>query len=136
MMTLRLLALSAALLAIPTISQALTLDCKVTPTNATGGYVTERYIFEVEEGASEAIVSDGLIFYFNNDQPLTAKVSESTAKKLVFSWTVQMTNSSGQMTKMQFRAAYFKAEGSLTVRAVPGAGYDNQFEGRGRCTRV
>ena len=129
-MFLRSLALLPLFLAFPSISQALTLDCQVKA--STGSAVTERYIFQVEDGADAAIVSDGLILYYNDDQPLTAKVSENTAKKLVFTWNLQMTNRTGQMTKMQFRASYFKADKSIIVRAVPGGGYSNSFEGRGR----
>jgi hypothetical protein len=133
-MSFRSLVLLPVLLAFPSISQALTLDCQV-KTN-TGSAVTERYIFQVEDGADEAIVSDGLILYYNDNQPMTAKVSENTAKKLVFTWSVQMTNRTGQMTKMQFRASYFKADKSILVRAVPGGVYTNNFEGRGRCKSV
>lgn len=133
-MFLRSLALLPLFLAFPSISQALTLDCQVKA--STGSAVTERYIFQVEDGADAAIVSDGLILYYNDDQPLTAKVSENTAKKLVFTWNLQMTNRTGQMTKMQFRASYFKADKSIIVRAVPGGGYSNSFEGRGRCKSV
>jgi hypothetical protein len=57
---------------------------------------------------------------------------DDTAKKLVLSWTVQMTNSTGQMTKMLFRASYFKARKEITVRATP-TGYANDFEARGTC---
>lgn len=112
---------------------ALTLECKVPQSNAGGGYVTELYILQYDEAAAQAIVSDGLIMYYNDEQPMKAKVSEDTAKKLVLTWNVQMTNSTGQMTKMQFRASYFKADKTVTIRAVPGGGYANDFEGRGKC---
>jgi hypothetical protein len=135
-MTFRSLFLSTVLLAFPSLSQALTLECNMTRSNAGGGYITDLYILQYDEGSGQAIVSDGLILYYNNEQPMQAKVSEDTANKLVFSWNVQMTNKTGQMTKMQFRASYFKGNKTITVRAVPGGGYVNDFEGRGKCKSV
>jgi hypothetical protein len=99
-----------------------------------GGYITERYVFQQDEATGQALASDALILHFN-ESPIAAKVSEDTKKKLVLTWSVQLTNNTGQGTKMLFRASYFKADGSVTVRAVP-SGYDNQFEGRGRCKKV
>lgn len=132
-MTIRTLTAAALLLSLPSMSQALTLDCQITPNAGTGGYVTERYVFQ--QDADSAIVSDALILHFNDNQPQSAKVSEDTTKKLVLTWKVAVTNATGQITKMQFRAAYFKADGTITVRAVP-SGYSNSFEGRGRCKSV
>ena len=135
-MKLRTFAFSALLMAVPTLSQALTLECTVPASNAGGGYITELYVLQHDEAAGQAIVSDGLIMYYNNEQPMRAKVSEDTANKLVLTWNVPMTNSTGQTTKMQFRASYFKGNKTITVRAVPGGGYANDFEGRGKCKAV
>lgn len=115
---------------------SLTLECNITKSIAGGGYITDIYYFDYDEANGKALVSDALIYYYNDKQPLVAKVSEDTARKLVFTWNVQMTNSTGQTTKMQFRASYFKAEKTVTVRAVPGGGYSNNFESRGKCKAV
>lgn len=135
-MILRGFVLSALLLAFPAVAQALTLECRITPSSAGGGYVTDLYVLQHDASSGQAIVSDALIMHFNNEQPMTAKVSDDSANKLVLSWNVQMTNGTGQMTKMQFRASYFKANKSISVRAVPGGGYANSFEGRGKCKAV
>ncbi|HLQ19515.1 MAG TPA: hypothetical protein VK146_11090 [Tabrizicola sp.] len=135
-MTLRSLVLSSVLATFPSLSQALTLECNITRSNAGGGYITDVYILQYDEASGQAIVSDGLILYFNNDQPMKAKVSEDTAKKLVLTWRVQMTNSTGQTANMQFRASYFKGDKTLLVRAAPGGDYSNNFEGRGKCKPV
>jgi hypothetical protein len=128
---------SFAVLALTSVAaSALTLECKVKKSSAGGGYLTEVYYFDYDGQGDKALVSDALIYYYNDEQPLTAKVSEDTARKLVFSWNVQMTNQTGQMTKMQFRGSYFKAEKTFTVRAVPGGGYTNNFESRGTCKSV
>jgi hypothetical protein len=134
-MTLRSLARSTLLLAIPSLSHALTLDCQLTPNAIARGAITERYVIQHDEGSAQAIVSDGVILYYNDSQPMTAKVSEDSGKKLVVTWNVQITNKTGQMTKMQYRASWFKADGNVIIRAVPG-GYSNDFEARGTCKKV
>jgi hypothetical protein len=111
---------------------ALTLECKVADLGAGGGYITEVYAIDYDETAGKALVADGLIMYVF-DAPIPAKVADDTAKKLVFSWTAQLTNSASQQVKMQFRASYFKETGKFTVRASPGGAYSNDFEGRGTC---
>jgi hypothetical protein len=123
-----------ALTSVPALS--LTLECKINKSNAGGGFITELYFFEYEEGNGKAIAADGLIYYYNEDQPMVAKVADDTAQKLVFRWDIQLTAGNGQMTKMQFRASYFKADKTMVVRAVPGGGYSNDFEGRGKCKSI
>lgn len=135
-MSLRSLFLSAVVVAIPSLSHALTLECNVSRSNAGGGYITELYVLQYDEAAGQAIVSDGLIMYYNKEQPLKANVAEDTAKKLVLTWSVQMTNNTGQAANMRFRATYFKNDKSILVRAVPGGDYSNNFEGRGKCKAV
>jgi hypothetical protein len=133
-MFIKSLAAFAVLVATSSISQALTLDCAIKPNSDSLGYLTERYVFQYDEASGKAVASDALILHFN-DAPLAAKVSDDTNKKLVLTWSVQLTNSTGQMTNMLFRASYFKADGSMIVRAVP-SGYANQFEARGSCKKV
>lgn len=132
MSAIRSLAAAAGLLLSGFPALALTLECNVAKSANGGGYITEIYVFNHEEGQATATVADGLILYFNDDQPMTAKVSEDTARKLALSWNVLTKSQNGQTTKMQFRASYFKADRTITIRAVPG-GYSNQFEGRGIC---
>lgn len=114
---------------------AVTLECSIPKSNAGGGYITDLYVFQHEEGASTAVASDGVILYYLNG-PIEARVTDDSAKKLVFSWDVKMTNSTGQQTKMMYRATYFRQTGQMTVRATPGGGYSNSFEGRGTCRQV
>lgn len=135
-MSLRSLFISAILIASPSLSQALTLECRIIPSNASGGYVTDIYILQYDEASGQAIVSDALIMHYNDEQPMKAKVSEDTSRKLVWTWRVQMTNSTGQTANMQFRTAYFKGDKTVLVRAAPGGDYTNIFEGRGTCKSV
>lgn len=135
-MSLRRLLLAAVATAFPTLSQAHTLECSITRSNAGGGYITDLYILQHDEASGQAIVSDGLILQFNDQQPMRATVSEATARKLVLTWAVHMRNGMGQTARMQFRASYFRADRSVVIRAVPGGDYSNIFEGRGRCRPV
>ena len=114
---------------------ALTLECSIPQTSAGGGIITETYIFQHEDGAGTAVASDGVILYYF-DAPIEVKVTDDSATKLVFSWNVKMTNNAGQQTKMIYRATYFRQTGKMTVRATPGGGYSNSFEGRGTCRSV
>lgn len=115
----------------PALAEALVLECAVPQSNSGGGYITETYVLQHDEATGEALASDGLIMYVY-DTPVSAKVTDDTAKKLVLTWAVQLTNSAGQPTNMRFRAAYFKDTRQINIRAMPG-GYDNSFEGRGSC---
>lgn len=130
-MKLRNIVSAAALICAVGQAQATVLECKLNPGSAGGGYVTELYYFEFAEGDDKASAADALIQYYNKG-PVVAKISSNTAKKLAISWKVQITNSTGQQTNMQFRAAYFKGNKSVTVRATP-PGYANSFEARGTC---
>ena len=135
-MTFRCLFLCATLAAWPLPALALTLECNVPRTNAGGGYITDVYVLRYDEGSGQAIVSDALILSFNKQQPMAAGVAANTAVKLVLTWRVLLTNSVGQTARMSFRAAYFKSDGTLLVRASPGGDYSDMFEGRGTCRPV
>lgn len=128
------LALAGLLFFVPAISQALTLDCTLKPTESSSGWVTDRYVLQHDPETGKAVASDAIILHYLG-APVTANVSVDTSVKLVLTWNVQMTNASGQITKMQYRAAYFKADGKITVRAVP-SGFSNNFEARGSCKPV
>jgi hypothetical protein len=126
---------TALLIGLPTLCNALTLECKVPKTNSGGGYITELYVFQYDEATGKALAVDGAIMYYH-DAPIPVRVSDDSAKKLVLSWTLQITTGSGQQSKMQYRASYFKQTKEIIVRAVPGGGYSNNFEGRGKCKAI
>lgn len=111
-------------------SLALALRCSISPGSG-GTPITDDYAFEYQEGSSKAQAVDGAIMYYFK-APIEVRVTDDTAKKLVFSWDIKMTNNAGKQTRMMYRATYFKENGSMTVRATPG-GYVNSFEGRGTC---
>lgn len=134
MKLLPVLATTASLL-FPVLSQALTLECSIADTGAGGGYITELYVFQLDEASGKALAADGWIMHYF-DAPIPAKVTDDTAKKLVFSWSLKMTNSSSQQLNLRYRASYFRETGQVTVRASPGGAYSNDFEGRGTCKKV
>jgi hypothetical protein len=122
----------AALIALaPLSATARSIECTLSPNANSGGWVTDRYFFEVDEDAGTAQAVDAVVQHYNKG-PIQARLTDSSAKKLVVSWDVKMTNETGQMTKMLYRASIFKADNSVIVRAVP-SGYSNQFEARGSC---
>jgi hypothetical protein len=114
---------------------ALTLECTITPSTAGGGYITGTYVFHHDAGNPSAVASDGVILYVF-DAPVEARVTGDSDRKLVFSWDVPLTNSAGQQARMMYRATYFRQNGQMTVRATPGGGFANSFEGRGTCRQV
>jgi hypothetical protein len=122
----------AALVLVPSLAGALTLECKVPKSNAGGGYITDLYVFEYNEASGDAIVADGWIMHLH-DAPIPARVSENTKKKLALSWNLSITNGTGQQTTMQYRAVYYKGNKELLVRGTPGGSYGGNFEGRGKC---
>lgn len=127
--------LVSSLFSLPTVASALTLECKLPANNAGGGYITELYVFEFNEDTGEALVADGWIMHLNN-APIPAKVSDNSKAKLALTWNLVISNNSGQTTKMQYRAAYFKQTKEVLIRAVPGGGYAGGFEGRGKCKSI
>lgn len=127
--------LASSLFSLPTVAGALTLECKLPTNNAGGGYITELYVFEFNEETGEALVADGWIMHLNN-APIPAKVSDNSKTKLALTWNLVISNNSGQTTKMQYRAAYFKQTKEVLIRAVPGGGYAGGFEGRGKCKSI
>jgi hypothetical protein len=116
------------------VAQAETLECTVDANAGSGGYVTKTYVFDYDGATGKAIAADGWIQEMTGG-PMDVKLSENTAKKAVFTWTLNFTNGSGQQTKMLYRAAYFKGDKAITVRATP-SGYANSFEGRGTCKTI
>mgnify|MGYP001076966942 CR=1 FL=1 len=133
-MVLHAVALAGFMALVPAVSQALTLDCTLNPTQSSSGWVTDRYVLQHDPETGSAVASDAVILHYIGT-PVAATVAEDTKAKLVLTWKVRMTNNVGQTTTMLYRAAYFKTTGKITVRAVP-SGYANIFEARGRCRSI
>lgn len=119
---------------IPTATFGLTLDCSLSPADSAGGWVTDRYVFEYDLQSGEAFVSDAVTVDYTGG-PVTAKISDDSTKKLVFTRRILTESATGQQVNMAYRAAYFKSNKTISVRAVPG-GFANHFEARGTCKEL
>ncbi len=120
----------AAFLAAPA-SAATLYDCAMTEAGNAGWISPELQVLHDEQGQS-AIVMDRLINYYNNEKPMDARISASNANRVTFVWELDTRDSKGQNARIQYRATWIKARKRMNIIAVP-HGYDNGFQGHGRC---
>lgn len=113
-------------------AQAATYDCAFRDGTGTYTWIQMQYIIEHDEAAGTAQVIDPIITAIYG-KPIAAEVSENTAGKVVFVWEVQSADDAGQTVRMRYRATWFKGPQRMRLAALP-RGYDNMFEGQGRCT--
>jgi hypothetical protein len=119
-----------ALTALPL--QARVLDCAIKTGASQNGFITDRYIFEIDEAAGKATGLDGAIQEINGG-PIEAKLSAND-KKLGVSWSLKMTTTTGKSIRMMYRASYVKASNAVQISVQPGGGeYSGGFEARGSC---
>lgn len=130
----RLLFAAVAISAFSNVAVAEVLECNLKTNASSGGWVTEIYYFEYEPNGTKARVYDGVIEHFEG-APVGADITENTAKKMVFNWSLA-TNNQGQTIRMRFRAAYFKTNKSVNIRAFPDSAYVGEFTGEGKCKIV
>lgn len=118
--------------ALPAVAAEQVYLCTVNAGAEDGAYISEEYAFLVDAEAGVVVISDPLILYFNDGQPMEAKLGSATAAKTTFSWGVFVVNSAGQRTRMAYRAVLFTQDNAFSVSARP-TGYDNIFSARGNC---
>jgi hypothetical protein len=113
------------------LASAKSYDCSVNAPN--GGYVTDRYIFSYDPDKGKVSIFDALIKQ-EIGEPMPAKVSANTDKKLAFGWSVNLSNNVGQSARILYRAAYFKENDKFTVIGNVGGGeYIGSWNASGRC---
>ncbi|MDZ7904853.1 MAG: hypothetical protein U5N55_03115 [Cypionkella sp.] len=117
--------------ALPVAAQNFT--CDLVETGPATGWIAPNMAFAMG-GDGTVQVNDGIIQHFKGGQ-VAAKVIENTDKRLVFTWSIDMTNTAVQSTRMAYRATLTRATNKIRVHAVP-SGYSNDFEGRGACKVV
>lgn len=88
---------------------------------ALGGPTTwlpEKVIVSHEAGETTAFVADPIIYYFNKEQPIEARVGTDNAKRLSVAWDVKVKDKAGDQAKMNFSMTIRKAEmrASITSR--------------------
>lgn len=104
--------------------------CTVKETGGSTGWIAPEMIFGIDQGGGVQ-VNDGIIQTVNGG-PMDAKVSSDNETRIVFTWSLDMTNADVQSTRMAYRATFDRATQKIRVAAKP-AGYANDFEGRGTC---
>lgn len=126
-----LAALVLAAVPVSVLAETRLYECTMANLTPALGWITETYVILYDEAGGTAKVEDAITQTYVG-KPVDAKVTGKTEKKVAFVWSVKTTDSEGQHTSMQYRAAVY-ADGKITVTAKPGS-YRNMFEARGTCS--
>lgn len=121
-------ALAAAPMA--AMGEQITYVCKLK--GKASGWIAEEMVIGVDNDTGQAVIADPIIM-FAEEAPKRVEISENTAKKQSFKWDLALRSSTGQTTKMKYRAALQFPAMRLTVYAAP-SGYSNNFRMQGNCT--
>ena len=126
-------ALALIVAAVPVATLANTsYKCKIVQHAANGNSLPPTVYVERIGNSREAQVMDGFIKNYLGS-PAKAVVQTDNAKRITFSWTLDATDGSGDLTRMSFHLTYMKATHSATV-FVEWLGYLNQYTSTGTCT--
>lgn len=126
------LAVAAAFCLVPSIGSAAThYSCKILKNT---GWIAPEIHIVYDEATGAVVVHDGIIYSFNNEEPLPGKVLSENKKRITFGWVIEDSrNRHGQyVSNFKYRASYLKAKKQLVVTAKP-LGYANNFRGDGPC---
>lgn len=107
------------------------VDCAVSPGDDDNNWLTERYVFKIDEAEGTVLVDDGLIEYVNKG-PISGDLVENSDVRIVVAWDLITLSRSGQRTKMIFRGTYFVKLKQFQLRSKP-MGYRNDYEANGTC---
>lgn len=88
-----------------------------------------------DDAKKRVVVSDPIVLYFNDRQPVEGRVSVDNSKRITFAWDYIAKDSKGQRAKMLFRATWVKATQQMKVTATA-SGYGNGSVGSGTCDRA
>ncbi len=127
------LALVAAfgILAQPVLADGQIYECKVANTRSQGNWLPEVLFIGHDRAAKKVIVSDPIILYFNDSQPVEGKVNTDNKKRITFTWRLR-ADANGQSANMAYRATYMKATGRLNISGSP-LGFENRYTSSGKC---
>lgn len=126
-----LAALSSVALALPA-AAATHYECKLREAGNSNWIPPDLYVIH-DESAGTAEVHDGIIYHYNNEKPLPARVDTNNTQRVTFVWDLRTQDRRAQNANMQYRATYVKGRKRMNIVAVPG-GYSNGFQGYGTCT--
>lgn len=131
-------ALAALALAIasfqPALAQAegVAYQCKVSVAGNQGRWIPEFLFVGYRPAENLVIISDPIILYFNDRQPVQGKLETDTDQRMSVTWRLETKSGAGQFVRMAYRATIFKATGKLSISAKP-LGYEDSFTGSGTC---
>lgn len=121
---------------VPVLAQ--TYDCKITSTTW-GGWVSERYIFVVDEAQNKATAYDGIIHHMHA-KPIPVQVKEITDRAVRLRWGVKgipadnkATGSSMGTLDLKYSAVINKQKRTLLVNGTVMNGGGGS-SGEGRCS--
>jgi hypothetical protein len=108
-------------------------DCDITEKRDRLYWIADKIAIVVKPDG-QVVVFDEVIMRFNS-QPMPARVTSETDRKLAIRWTLEdLTNSSNQHTSaFEYHATLNKSSNKISVFARPD-GYPNRFTGSGHCT--
>ena len=123
-----------AFLSAPTLAATTIYECQIKKARS-GDWIPETLFLAHDTTTGEVLVSDPIIFYYNEERPLPAEMEVENAKRTTFRWRLQqVVNRSGQRAvDFRFRATFFTRNNSIVVTSQP-AGFSNTFRGKGACT--
>lgn len=85
--------------------------------------------------AGKVTVRDGVIDH-GIGKPVAAEVLTDNAKRTTYGWTLEgLKDARGQhLPKARYRLTVMKADGAALMSMLP-RGYDNSWQGSGRCAQ-
>lgn len=122
-----------ALMATPLQAAVLVYQCQI-DTRSGKGWIPEVVIVAHDPAAKTVLVSDPIIFEFNDRKPLEAKVTVQNDRRLSFTWRFERFRApTGQfVSSFVYRGTYVKARNRMVVSAKP-LGYVDNLRGEGPC---
>lgn len=124
---------AAVLGSMPVLADTVVLDCKLSVTERSGGWIPRAALVEVNRQTKQLKLIKPTPDQLNG-RVTTAKLVREAADKMVLRWEVKGTRSgSNQITPVfKFRAIVKKPSGEVSVIAKP-LGYSNDFRADGTC---
>lgn len=119
------------LLAAPAAAKTRIWECKITM-DARSSFIGRNLVIAHALETGQVTVDDEIIEGFIGN-PIAGRNSVSKPDRIVYNWSVQTHNDSGQSADIAYSARINPATSAINVTATP-FGYSNMFEGKGTCT--
>ncbi len=117
---------------LPFAANATVYKCDVNVGPKTGSAITDLYFVTYDADAKTLFVEDGLIQYFNKEQPMQANIFKDTEAQLAFSWRVNAKDIKNQRTQLEFNAVFYRQTNEFALSGQA-HGYVNKYNARGTC---